>query len=206
MFDEVRECVCIGSHLAARRAAQGCCWARCMRAWRAACVSLHTRSCAALLKNKEKGPEDKKAAKGAFPAPLGAVCATSPFVSCVREPQGVSCVREPQGVPLYPHTGWRKRNQLTTAFANKTYAIFLVTFSYNTCTVSLTQVGGGANDFYPSPSESRSIISTSYAVSPTLVVRFSDDSIDESAEIVGLLRQRMGAGERGGGGWWGLAG
>lgn len=68
------------------------------------------------------------------------------------------------------------------------------------------QVGGGATDFYPSPAESRSIISASYGVAPTLVVRFSDDSIDESAEIVRLLRQRMGAGEPGRGWLVGLVG
>ncbi|PNH12240.1 hypothetical protein TSOC_000871 [Tetrabaena socialis] len=56
------------------------------------------------------------------------------------------------------------------------------------------QVGGGAVDFYPSPAESRGIISESYGVSPTLVVRFTDDSIDESGEIVRLLKPRLGAG------------
>ncbi len=56
-------------------------------------------------------------------------------------------------------------------------------------------MGGGATDFYPSPAESRVIISRDYSVSPTLVVRFSDDSIDESAEMAALLRSRLGSGE-----------
>ncbi|KXZ45823.1 hypothetical protein GPECTOR_50g617 [Gonium pectorale] len=56
------------------------------------------------------------------------------------------------------------------------------------------EVGGGATDFYPSPAESRTIISQDYGVSPTLIVRFSDDSIDESQEIVRLLQPKLGTG------------
>ncbi|KAG2439662.1 hypothetical protein HXX76_005012 [Chlamydomonas incerta] len=56
------------------------------------------------------------------------------------------------------------------------------------------EVGGGATDFYPTPAESRVIIGGSYGVSPTLVVRFADDSIDESLEMSALLKSRLGAG------------
>ncbi|GLC46383.1 hypothetical protein PLESTB_001769300 [Pleodorina starrii] len=56
------------------------------------------------------------------------------------------------------------------------------------------EVGGGATDFYPSPAESRSLISSGYCVSPTLLVRFSDDSIDESTEMARLLQPRLGSG------------
>ncbi|GIL85485.1 hypothetical protein Vretimale_13417 [Volvox reticuliferus] len=56
------------------------------------------------------------------------------------------------------------------------------------------EVGGGATDFYPSPAESRALISAGYSVHPTLMVRFSDDSLDESAEIARLLQPRLGSG------------
>ncbi|GIL67641.1 hypothetical protein Vafri_20982 [Volvox africanus] len=56
------------------------------------------------------------------------------------------------------------------------------------------EVGGGATDFYPSPAESRALISAGYSVRSTLLIRFSDDSIDESAEIARLLRPRLGSG------------
>ncbi|KAG2502253.1 hypothetical protein HYH03_000739 [Edaphochlamys debaryana] len=56
------------------------------------------------------------------------------------------------------------------------------------------EVGNGATDFYPTPAESRAIISRSYSVSPTLLVRFSDDSIDESPEIAALIKPRLGSG------------
>lgn len=65
------------------------------------------------------------------------------------------------------------------------------------CVLRPPQVGGGATDFYPTPAESRAIIGGSYGVSPTLVVRFADDSIDESLEMSALLKSRLGAGEKG---------
>ncbi|EFJ53275.1 hypothetical protein VOLCADRAFT_72563 [Volvox carteri f. nagariensis] len=58
----------------------------------------------------------------------------------------------------------------------------------------LTAVDGGATDFQPSPAESRTLISRQYGTAATLLVRFADDSIDESAEIAALLQPRLAGG------------
>lgn len=54
----------------------------------------------------------------------------------------------------------------------------------------LREVEDGADAFTPSPTESRAIISGSYAAAATLLVQFLDDSIDETPEVESLLRQR----------------
>jgi len=53
------------------------------------------------------------------------------------------------------------------------------------------EVGDGVTDFTPSPSESRALIGSSYSVRPTLLVRFQDDSIDETVEMEKILRARF---------------
>jgi hypothetical protein len=60
----------------------------------------------------------------------------------------------------------------------------------------VVQVGNGATDFSPSPAESRALIQQSYdpAASPLLMVRFGDDSIDETPEMAALLQARHTAG------------
>jgi len=51
------------------------------------------------------------------------------------------------------------------------------------------QVGGGTSDFTPTPEESRQIIRAGYdlVATPTLMVRFSDDGIDQTPEMLGIL-------------------
>lgn len=50
------------------------------------------------------------------------------------------------------------------------------------------QVGDGVSEFTPSPSESRALIQGGYDASaqPLLLVRFQDDSIDETPEVCGM--------------------
>lgn len=48
------------------------------------------------------------------------------------------------------------------------------------------------NEFYPSPGDIRSAISHLYCVGPTLVVKFSNDNIDESEGLMDCLRVRGG--------------
>jgi len=55
------------------------------------------------------------------------------------------------------------------------------------------QVGDGFTDFVPSPLESRGLISRQYDVPETLLIRFSDDGIDETALVApGLIRPGRG--------------
>lgn len=56
------------------------------------------------------------------------------------------------------------------------------------------QVGDGTTDFTPSPEESRQLISRSYRVTPTLLLRYADDGIDESPEMERILRSSMSSG------------
>ncbi|GAX79140.1 hypothetical protein CEUSTIGMA_g6580.t1 [Chlamydomonas eustigma] len=53
------------------------------------------------------------------------------------------------------------------------------------------EVGDGTTAFDPSPAEARRMISRSYAVQKTMLVRFSDDGIDETPEVETLLRGRF---------------
>ncbi|KIY99858.1 hypothetical protein MNEG_8101 [Monoraphidium neglectum] len=61
----------------------------------------------------------------------------------------------------------------------------------------LSEVGDGVTEFIPTPAESRALIAGSYSVPRTLLVRFSDDSIDETPEMVGLLRAAAAGTRRG---------
>lgn len=56
------------------------------------------------------------------------------------------------------------------------------------------QVGDGTTDFTPAPEESRALIRERYRVAPTLMMRFSDDSTDETPEMERILRAAMPAG------------
>ncbi|KAJ9509243.1 hypothetical protein QJQ45_001695 [Haematococcus lacustris] len=49
------------------------------------------------------------------------------------------------------------------------------------------EVGDGTTDFSPTPAESRQIIQQGYRT-PTLFIRFADDTIDETFELAGLLQ------------------
>ncbi|GFH30533.1 uncharacterized protein HaLaN_29407 [Haematococcus lacustris] len=49
------------------------------------------------------------------------------------------------------------------------------------------EVGDGTTDFSPTPAESRQIIRQGYRT-PTLFIRFADDTIDETFELAGLLQ------------------
>lgn len=53
------------------------------------------------------------------------------------------------------------------------------------------QVREGVSEFRPTPSENRRSISTSYGVSKNLLVKFSDDMIDETDTLKALLDIRM---------------
>lgn len=50
-------------------------------------------------------------------------------------------------------------------------------------------------DFTPTPAESRTRVRESYCVPSTLLVKFDDDSIDESEEIAAILCAKYPAGE-----------
>lgn len=58
----------------------------------------------------------------------------------------------------------------------------------------LDEVGGGTSDFTPTPRESRALVASRYSVWPTLLLRFSDDSIDETRAMAETLRQRRPGG------------
>ncbi|KAI8463608.1 MAG: hypothetical protein J3K34DRAFT_388971 [Monoraphidium minutum] len=55
-------------------------------------------------------------------------------------------------------------------------------------------VGDGVTEFTPPPAESRALIASAYAVRRSLLVRFEEDSIDETPEMVELLRGGAGPG------------
>lgn len=52
----------------------------------------------------------------------------------------------------------------------------------------LGELKDGVEDFIPTPSESRNIVRDSYHVPSTLLVRFSNDTIDETPEITGCIK------------------
>lgn len=51
------------------------------------------------------------------------------------------------------------------------------------------QIEEGTTDFAPTPTQSRAIIAERYSAPSTLVLRFKDDGIDESAELVRVLKK-----------------
>ena len=55
------------------------------------------------------------------------------------------------------------------------------------------QIEGGTVDFVPSPAASRDTIASLYSVRDTLLLRFEDDSIDETAQLRPLLAARPAA-------------
>ncbi|KMZ58079.1 hypothetical protein ZOSMA_7G01100 [Zostera marina] len=57
----------------------------------------------------------------------------------------------------------------------------------------LNQVSQGISEFRPTPSENREFIKQSYNVPHTLLVKFSDDGIDESDLLESILRPRVDA-------------
>ena len=56
------------------------------------------------------------------------------------------------------------------------------------------QVGDGFVEFEPSPAENRRLVGAQYAVPETLLVKFRDDTIDESEEMAALLRHAQPTG------------
>lgn len=55
--------------------------------------------------------------------------------------------------------------------------------------MSIWQVSDGFVEFKPSPAENRALMRSQYVVPATLMVKFQDDSIDESEEMTRLLQQ-----------------
>eukprot|EP01026_Neomeris_dumetosa_P001442 TRINITY_DN10355_c0_g2_i7.p1 TRINITY_DN10355_c0_g2~~TRINITY_DN10355_c0_g2_i7.p1 ORF type:complete len:342 (-),score=26.54 TRINITY_DN10355_c0_g2_i7:177-1202(-) len=55
----------------------------------------------------------------------------------------------------------------------------------------LTEVSQGTRDFQPTPQESRSIIKERYGVPNTLLVKFSNDDLDESEEMYEILTSQQ---------------
>lgn len=58
--------------------------------------------------------------------------------------------------------------------------------------VAAVQIEDGVTDFTPSPSESRQIFASSYQVPQTLLLRFADDGIDDTEQILPILKRRPG--------------
>jgi len=55
----------------------------------------------------------------------------------------------------------------------------------------LAQVQSGVSEFTPPPSENLKTVSSSYAVPRTLLIQFSDDSIDETRSLEPVMRERV---------------
>jgi hypothetical protein len=53
------------------------------------------------------------------------------------------------------------------------------------------QIESGVSNFSPTPAESRIIIASRYSVPKALMIRFQDDNIDETPDIVRLLRKEQ---------------
>ena len=58
------------------------------------------------------------------------------------------------------------------------------------------ELADGAQDFTPSPAESRAMVARAYAPRRTLLVSFDGDSLDDSPQIAEVLRGRPGANVR----------
>ena len=54
----------------------------------------------------------------------------------------------------------------------------------------MTQVGEGVQEFTPPPEETSRLISTDYSVPSTLLIRFTDDDIDQTDDIAEVMRQK----------------
>ena len=56
----------------------------------------------------------------------------------------------------------------------------------------LVQIELGATNFNPTPQESRSLIASRYSVPNALMMRFESDNIDETPEMLDLIRREQG--------------
>ena len=52
-----------------------------------------------------------------------------------------------------------------------------------------TQVADGTREFTPTPTETRDVVSKMYRARRTILVRFENDSIDESEEMKGIIQE-----------------
>jgi len=57
----------------------------------------------------------------------------------------------------------------------------------------VASIAKGASEFEPTPSEMRTLVSNSYQQQAPLIVRFTDDGIDESDALAGILPDRLDA-------------
>jgi hypothetical protein len=64
--------------------------------------------------------------------------------------------------------------------------LFMASPLHRSTTFCNVQVGNGATDFTPTPAESREIIRKGYTT-PTLLVRFANDTIGEQSQLVMVL-------------------
>jgi len=65
-----------------------------------------------------------------------------------------------------------------------------LSFSSPNCSPYDTHCAPPSAAFIPTPSQSRELFASSYSVPSTLLVRFSDDSIDETSLVAPLLQAR----------------
>lgn len=54
------------------------------------------------------------------------------------------------------------------------------------------EVGAGAQEFEPTPAQSRTLIEAGYRISRTLLIKFDNDTIDESPDMARLLARAVG--------------
>lgn len=55
----------------------------------------------------------------------------------------------------------------------------------------MVQIEAGVTNFNPTPAESRVLISSRYTIPQLLMIKFADDGIDETPEMLRLLRQEQ---------------
>lgn len=52
------------------------------------------------------------------------------------------------------------------------------------------RVGSGVSDFKPTPTENQALFAANYSVPNSLLLQFTDDAIDQTAELARILRGR----------------
>ena len=112
------------------------------------------------------------------------VSGQSQYVQIGNDKQQAGCLL--QGWTLHCHARARKQENVWLSSMAKPVAKYRnIPSSRKLCmtAASCLQIEAGTTEFTPTPFESRALISQSYRVPRTLLVRFADDSIDATAEI-----------------------
>lgn len=112
-------------------------------------------------------------------------------------PATSSLLNPPSGIAAVASSLLRSHTGIVLVASFFTINLLASPFHYqNTC--ARAQVGEGINEFIPSPEETRQLLASDYSVPSTLLIRFADDTIDESDALAETLRIKYPSSKDGG--------